>query len=168
MRHEKDRMYRKISSEQKRKVSHLGVRRLHEYIDRLQGRDVAVETKRGAVTGSDEEASARFVLGGMAHQPVLRVVSLLPSATDTVNAVIKRSREDVEALPFELCGCTHECDLPNTTVSGTGPVRLTRSRIGDIPIDDIELAFNSSVAAIDEFMTLRQVCGVSLGLREVG
>lgn len=102
------------------------------------------------------------------HQPVLRVVSLLPSATDTVNAVIKKSRDVGEALPFELCGCTHECDLPSTTVSGTGPVRLTQSRIGDIPIDDIELAFNSSVAAIDEFMTLRQVRVTSLESSGVG
>mmetsp|Transcript_5771 Transcript_5771/g.16195 ORF Transcript_5771/g.16195 Transcript_5771/m.16195 type:complete len:343 (+) Transcript_5771:172-1200(+) len=98
----------------------------------------------------------------MAHRPVLRVISLLPSATDTVNALIKKGQEDGEALPFELCGCTHECDLPFTTVSGSVPVRLTQSRIGDIPIDDIELAFNSSVAAIDEFMALRQPLAIPL------
>ena len=101
----------------------------------------------------------------MAHpEPVIRVVSLLPSATDTVSAIIKKSRDHGgEDLPFELCGCTHECDLPDTTtVSSGGTVRLTQSRIGDIPIDDIELAFNSSVAAIDEFMTLRQPLAIPL------
>ncbi len=101
----------------------------------------------------------------MAHpEPVIRVVSLLPSATDTVSAIIKKSWDHGgEDLPFELCGCTHECDLPDTTtVSSGGTVRLTQSRIGDIPIDDIELAFNSSVAAIDEFMTLRQPLAIPL------
>ena len=91
----------------------------------------------------------------------VRVVSLLPSATDTLYA-LEKTAGGGKLLPFELCGCSHECEVPGgdslERVSGAvPPVRLTRSRIGDIPIDDIELAFNASVAAIQEFMTLCEV-----------
>ena len=91
---------------------------------------------------------------------VIRVVSLLPSATDTLNELIKNN-DGREPQPFELCGCSHECEiLGGQIVRGLPrktPVQLTQSRIGDIPIEDINLAFNASIAAIQEFMTLCQV-----------
>jgi iron complex transport system substrate-binding protein len=92
----------------------------------------------------------------------LRVVSLLPAATDTLSALVEEipSHEDV---PFDLCGCSHECDIPGFVLArGHPPAILTASRLGDIPIDDIQLAFSSSTAAVQEFTTLCQPLAVPL------
>jgi iron complex transport system substrate-binding protein len=93
------------------------------------------------------------------HRNTLRVVSLLPSATDTLSALLQRIHES--DAPFYLCGCSHECDPPprqcttGTENDSVGPIILTSSRLGSsIPIDDIQAAFSSSIAAVEESLTL--------------
>jgi len=95
----------------------------------------------------------------------LRVVSLLPASTDTLNALVARCPGGPSSpLPFELCGVSHECELAHAGLGAAGgaPVRLTCSRVGEIPIGDIEAAFNSSLAALEEFSHLSEPLAVPL------
>ncbi|KAK9830130.1 hypothetical protein WJX72_009923 [[Myrmecia] bisecta] len=67
----------------------------------------------------------------------LRVVSLLPSATDTVVAL---------GLQHLLVGRTHECDLPEVA---SVPI-CTANKLGDLSNADTDMAMNSSAAALAE------------------
>ncbi len=91
------------------------------------------------------------------------MVSLLPASTDTLNALVARCApgpSSPSSLPFELCGVSHECEL---APAGLGaPVRLTCSRVGEIPVGDIEAAFSSSLAALEEFSHLSEPLAVPL------
>ncbi|KAI8105181.1 hypothetical protein M9435_000351 [Picochlorum sp. BPE23] len=103
---------------------------------------------------------------------VLRVVSLLPSATDTVVALEKQLQllaEGQSSTPqqraFELVGCSHECDVESLDASHI-PV-LTSNRIGDsIPIEEIQNVFSASVAAIEEMQMLG--AGLAMPLLQYG
>ena len=95
---------------------------------------------------------------------ITRVVSLLPSATDTLNALMGRCGPD-ERLPFELCAVSHECEVFTEgarVAMGDDLPRVTSSRLGDIPIEDIQLAFNSSLTALMEFTHLSKPLAVPL------
>lgn len=107
---------------------------------------------------------------------VLRVVSLLPSATDTVVALEKHLLAEDEAVgrgsapqrAFELVGCSHECDVESLEHTGPSGISvLTSNRIGDsIPIDEIQNVFSASVAAIEEMQMLGP--GLAMPLLQYG
>lgn len=105
---------------------------------------------------------------------VLRVVSLLPSATDTVVALENQllAHEAVERgsaplRPFELVGCSHECDVESLHDDTSRISVLTSNRLGDsIPIEEIQNVFSASVAAIEEMEMLGP--GLAMPLLQYG
>lgn len=98
------------------------------------------------------EVSGRYPTS---HRPV-SVVSLLPSATDTVVAL---------GCTGLLIGRSHECEW------GDGmeycPNVVTKNRMGDrIPIDEIQDVFSASVAAVEEMKMLGS--GLAFALIQYG
>lgn len=79
----------------------------------------------------------------------MRVVSLLPAATDTVVAL---------GLESCLVGRSHECDWQQLA---SLPV-VTDSRVGCIPVSEIDAAFSASVAAVAEMAALGPALAVPL------
>lgn len=79
------------------------------------------------------------------------VVSLLPSATDTVVALKCIDR---------LIGRSHECEW---TGMESCPTVVTQNRLGDsIPVDEIQQVFSASVAAVEEMKMLGPGLAVAL------
>ncbi|KAI3437865.1 hypothetical protein D9Q98_000311 [Chlorella vulgaris] len=79
----------------------------------------------------------------------LRVVSLLPSATDTVLAL---------DYGHVLVGRSHECDAPGLQHLPA----LTSSRVGNIPVDEIDAVMSASAAAVRELAQLGAALAVPL------
>lgn len=79
------------------------------------------------------------------------VVSLLPSATDTVVAL---------GCSSLLIGRSHECEWDGMESCSTV---VTKNRLGDsIPIDEIQNVFSASVAAVEEMQMLGAGLAVAL------
>lgn len=77
-----------------------------------------------------------------APQPGLRVVSLLPSATDTAVAL---------GMAAALVGRSHECDAAEAAHLPA----VTSSRLGDsIPVEEIDAVMSASAAAVREMAQL--------------
>lgn len=79
----------------------------------------------------------------------LRVVSLLPAATDTVVSL---------DLTHLLVGRSHECDWPEVAHLPAP----TSSRVGAIPVDDIDACMSASAAAVQEMAHLGPALAVPL------
>lgn len=89
----------------------------------------------------------------MANSMTRTVVSLLPSATDSVIAL---------QCCDSLIGISHECDWDGME-EGRRPSVVTRNRLGgSIPVEEIQHVFSASVAAVEEMAMLGPGLAVAL------